>query len=87
MSLDAGTTTLVKHGTVTVHPDKQGQVQITAEGFEGHNATVQGRGCVGLPVGQSVSFSARVHACSRAAWRRRESACVDGLLVALRALR
>ena len=39
MSLTAEVTKLRKHGTVTIHPEKHGRVQIVAEGFEGDNAT------------------------------------------------
>lgn len=39
MSLNAEVTKLTKHGTVTIHPKKEGRVQIVVEGFSGQNAS------------------------------------------------
>lgn len=39
MSLDSRPVKLTKTGTVTVHPSKEGFVQIVAKGFEAEGAT------------------------------------------------
>lgn len=39
MGLDAKTSRLTKFGTVTVLPQKEGRIQIVAEGFEGENCS------------------------------------------------